>query len=165
MPCFLSASRLAPAHVQRLNFQSKCTHKSVVFFENKGLHVFPRGTGGQKQGLLKIASWKHRAKLSSSRGGKGVERRESSEESQETGAVSAKAEVASEHPEAEVCAKCFTGPDVCSQERCSQTCIHRCTATPRGERTSYFIACGGMWLLIRRQKIFLRTETACLNPA
>lgn len=26
-------------------------------------------------------------------------------------------------------------------------------------------ACGGMWLLIRRQKIFLRTETACLNPA
>ena len=34
------------------------------------------------------------------------ERRENSEKSRDRGAVSAKAEVASEHPEVEVCAKC-----------------------------------------------------------
>lgn len=94
-----------------------------------------------------------------------MERRESSQESRDRGAVSAKAEVASEHPEVDVCAKCFAGPDVCSQERGSQTCIHRCTAIPRRERTSYFIGLQRNVAADKTAEIFLRTETACLNPA
>lgn len=102
--CSLSVSWLPPDHVQRPNFQSQYTQVSSIF-ENKGYHVFLRGTEEQREDAETRVSLVH---LSGSlkdhilemygqiqerqRGISRVERRENSDESPERGAVSAKAQ-------------------------------------------------------------------------
>lgn len=118
------------------------------------------------QGLLKIASWKHMAKLNSSRGGKSRVRGERAQNKagrEEQSQQRLKLQASIQRWKSALSA--ILDRTCAAKREAHRHAYIDAQPTLEGREHLISFACGGMWLLIRRQKIFLRTETACLNPA